>query len=131
MSVDAGTMTAIRAWKRRQVEERLAAGPAWVDTPYVFTRENGAPPHPGWVTKRWNEDVAAVEVPAIRLHDARHTAATIMLRAKVPVKVRSERLGHHEANVAVTYLGLCRVGGGLELRPSKISSRAVEWRLPW
>ena len=39
-------------------------------------------------------------LPAIRLHDARHTAATVMLRAGVPVKVVSQRLGH--ADVAVT-----------------------------
>jgi integrase len=38
--------------------------------------------------------------PAIRLHDARHTAATVMLRAGVPVKVVWQRLGH--ADVAVT-----------------------------
>lgn len=36
----------------------------------------------------------------IRLHDARHTAATIMLRDGVPVKVVSQRLGH--ADIAVT-----------------------------
>ena len=66
----------------------------------MFTHEDGSPPHPGWVTKRWNEDVAAAGVRPIRLHDARHTAATIMLRAKVPVKVVSERLGH--ANVGIT-----------------------------
>ena len=100
VSVDAGTIAALKAWKRRQAEERLAAGPAWKESPYVFTREDGSPPHPGWVTKRWNEDVATAGAPAIRLHDARHTAATIMLRAKVPVKVVSERLGH--ANVGIT-----------------------------
>ena len=65
----------------------------------MFTHEDGSPPHPGWVTKRWNEEVAVAGVPAIRLHDARHTPTTIMLHAKVPVKVVSERLG--QANVGI------------------------------
>ncbi|MCB1030324.1 MAG: tyrosine-type recombinase/integrase, partial [Acidimicrobiales bacterium] len=32
--------------------------------------------------------------PRIRIHDLRHTHATIMLKKDVPVKVVSERLGH-------------------------------------
>jgi integrase len=48
----------------------------------------------------WREAVAEADVPPIRLHDARHTAATIMLRSMVPVKVVTQRLGH--ADVAVT-----------------------------
>ena len=35
-------------------------------------------------------------LPRIRLHDLRHTHATIALRAGVPVKVISERLGHED-----------------------------------
>jgi integrase len=100
ISLDAGTVTVLRAWKKRQLEERMAAGPAWIESPYMFTHEDGQPPHPGWVTKRWNEAVVAAGVPPIRLHDARHSAASIMLRAMVPTKVVSERLGH--ANVGIT-----------------------------
>ena len=45
-------------------------------------------------------DVQAAGVPCIRLHDARHTAATLMLRDGVPLKMVSEPLGH--ADVAIT-----------------------------
>lgn len=44
--------------------------------------------------------VAELDVPTISLHDLRHTHATLLLKAGVPVKVASERLGH--ANVAFT-----------------------------
>jgi integrase len=74
ISLDAGTVTVLRAWKKRQLEERMAAGPAWIESPYMFTHEDGQPPHPGWVTKRWNGAVVAAGVPPIRLHDARHSA---------------------------------------------------------
>ena len=40
----------------------------------------GSPPHPETVTRWWREAVARAGLPAIRLHDARHTAATVMLR---------------------------------------------------
>jgi integrase len=41
-----------------------------------------------------------VELPYIRFHDLRHTAATLLLLQRVPVKVVSEMLGH--ANVSIT-----------------------------
>ena len=66
----------------------------------MFVDELGEPPHPETVTRWWRETVARVGVRAIRLHDARHTAATLQLRAGVPVKVVTQRLGH--ADVAVT-----------------------------
>ena len=48
----------------------------------------------------FDRTVAKLDVPAISLHDLRHTHATLLLKAGVPVKVVSERLGH--ANVAFT-----------------------------
>lgn len=90
----------LKAWRVRQNEERLAAGAAWADTGLVFVDALGEPPHPETVTRWWREACVAVGVPPIRLHDARHTAATLMLRAGVPVKVVSQRLGH--ADIAVT-----------------------------
>ncbi len=58
------------------------------------------PPHPETMTRWWNEAVARTGVRRIRLHDARHTAATMMLRSGVPLKVVTQRLSH--ADVAVT-----------------------------
>lgn len=48
----------------------------------------------------FDRTVAKIDVPDISLHDLRHTHATLLLKAAVPVKVVSERLGH--ANVAFT-----------------------------
>jgi integrase len=98
--LDRETVAAMAAWRKRQAEERLAAGPAWQDTGMVFVDQAGCPPHPETITRWWREAVARAGRPPIRLHDARHTAATMMLRAGVPVKVVSQRLGH--ADVAVT-----------------------------
>ena len=45
---------------------------------------------------------AAEPPPVIRLHDLRHTHATVLLRAGVPVKVVSERLGHASPTITLT-----------------------------
>ena len=66
----------------------------------MLLEPNGRPPHPETVSRWWHTDVQAAGVPRIRLHDARHTAATLMLRNGVPLKMVSERLGH--ADVAIT-----------------------------
>ncbi len=100
VSLDRETAVALSSWRRRQAEERLATGGGWIDSGLVLVDETGVPPHPETITRWWREAVARAGLPPIRLHDARHTAATVMLRAGVPVKVVSQRLGH--ADVAVT-----------------------------
>lgn len=66
----------------------------------MFCREDGSELDPDWVSKRFERLVVAGGVPPIRLHDLRHTHATLALQAGVHVKVVSERLGH--ATVGMT-----------------------------
>ncbi|MEI8001262.1 MAG: site-specific integrase [Actinomycetes bacterium] len=56
--------------------------------------------HPQGFSQILDRKVAKLAIPTIPLHDLRHTHATLLLQAGVPVKVVSERLGH--ANVAFT-----------------------------
>ena len=61
----------------------------------VFTRrDDGDLIHPDRLTQMFDLQVKRSGFPRIRFHDLRHTHATIGLRAGVPVKVMSERLGH-------------------------------------
>jgi integrase len=100
VALDANTVEQLRAHRRRQLEERLAAGPAYVDRGLVFCREDGSELDPDWVSKRFERLADAAGLPRIRLHDLRHTHATLALQAGVHVKVVSERLGH--ATVGMT-----------------------------
>lgn len=50
--------------------------------------------HPDRLTQIFARLVAAAPVPRLRLHDLRHTHAMLLLKAGVPIKVVSERLGH-------------------------------------
>lgn len=90
----------LRSWRAQQAQERLQWGPAWTDSGLLFTREDGTPLHPDRFSKLFGRHVRAVGLPRIRLHDLRHTFATLALCAGVPAKVVSEILGH--ASIAIT-----------------------------
>ncbi|GAA4411032.1 hypothetical protein GCM10023148_03040 [Actinokineospora soli] len=92
--LDAEGVRLLRAHRARQNEARLRLGPAWVDSGRVWTRPNGAALRPSWLSDRFAALVAAAGLPPIRFHDLRHVAATMMLAAKVDLKVIQETLGH-------------------------------------
>lgn len=98
--IDEGTVRVLQQWRKKQVEERLRAGPAWHDYNLVFTTSNGRPLDFGFVAGRLKATAQRAGVPKIRFHDLRHTHATILLRQGIHPKVVSERLGH--ASVALT-----------------------------
>lgn len=100
LHLDRGLVCVLRKHRAAQLEERLAAGPAWADSGHVFVREDGAPCHPEHLSDRFERLCAATGVRRIRLHDARHTAASLMLADGTPIKVAAEMLGH--ANPAIT-----------------------------
>ncbi|HMT61270.1 MAG TPA: site-specific integrase, partial [Microthrixaceae bacterium] len=100
VSLDAATLGALRAHQERQDIERASAGSAWSDTGLVFTREDGSAIHPDRFSHWFADLVEKAGVPPIRLHDLRHTHATLALEAGVHPKVVSERLGH--ATVGIT-----------------------------
>jgi integrase len=102
----------LRAHRKRQAAERLAWGPASRDSGHVFCREDGVPYAPDYVTRAFREAVARAELPRIRLHDLRHTWASLALAAGVNPKVVSERLGH--ATVSFTLDTYSHVMPGLQ-----------------
>ncbi|NLG65277.1 MAG: site-specific integrase [Actinobacteria bacterium] len=99
--IGAGTVAALRSWKARQASERLQRGPAWTDTGHVFTRADGRPWHPNKVTESFGEAVKAAGVKRIRVHDLRHTHATLWLKAGGHPKVLQERLGHKSIKITM------------------------------
>ncbi len=94
IDLDPGTVEQLRAHRERQQQEREELGGGYHDQDLVFCRADGTPIHPDTFTKTFTRLVAKTDLPRIRLHDLRHTHVTIALRAGVPVKVMTERLGH-------------------------------------
>jgi hypothetical protein len=69
-------------------------GREWTDSGRVFTREDGTPLRPAWISVRFDALATRAGLPPITLHGLRHGAATMLLAAGQPPKVVSEILGH-------------------------------------
>lgn len=99
--LDPATVDVMRRHRALQQTERAAAGPArYHEIDFVFRDELGRPIHPEWFTREFGRQARAAQLPTIRLHDLRHTFATLALKEGVHPKVVSERLGH--ATVGIT-----------------------------
>lgn len=99
IAVPPSTMQALREHRTRQLERRLATT-GWMNTGLVFERGNGQMAAQETLRKMHARICKAADVPIIRMHDLRHTAATLLLRRGVPAKVVSEILGH--ASISTT-----------------------------
>jgi integrase len=67
----------------------------------VFCREDGSPLSPNAFSQTFDRLVRAAGLPRIRLHDLRHTHATLALQAGIHPKVVSERLGHSTVSITL------------------------------
>jgi len=67
---------------------------------FVFIRLDGSPINPNTITLAFRRIIKRAGLTDIRIHDLRHTHATLMLKAGIHPKVVSERLGH--ANIGIT-----------------------------
>jgi integrase len=94
IDLDTGTVAQLRQHHERQDEERAQYGEAYLDTGLAFRASDGRALHPHSFITAFQRLVLESGLPRIRLHDLRHSHATIALAAGVPVKVISERLGH-------------------------------------
>lgn len=102
VALDATTAAVLRAWRSRQVTERLEAGTAWQDTGgHVFTWPDGTRLLPDYATHAFIAAQKGLGLPRMTLHGCRHTHATTLLRAGIPVHVVSKRLGHRNASVTL------------------------------
>jgi integrase len=107
ITLDPGTVAALKAQKVAQLEERLHAGPAWStdddDQDLMFTLVDGRGLRPDYLSRLFAQLARKAGLPPDGgLHNKlRHTYATLALRAGVPVKVVSERLGHKDINVTL------------------------------
>ena len=101
ISLDAATIKALERERRLQAQERLLLGSKWVDSGYVFTRENGEPWRPDTISVEFSAAVKQSGLPRITLHGLRHSFVTIALNERhQPIGQVSARVGH--ANVGVT-----------------------------
>lgn len=99
VSLDADTVDLLKAHRTAQKRERLAWGEAYRDHGLVFCREDGSPMPPDRVTQHFKRIARDAGLPVIRLHEARHTAASLALEAGLDTKLVSDQLGHSTTRI--------------------------------
>lgn len=94
--LDPFTLALLRKHVEMINSERAEFGPDYDDHGLLFCWEDGRPPHPDTITRRFGKLVEAAGLPKIRLQDVRHSYATAGREAKIDWKVLSERIGHSD-----------------------------------
>ena len=95
VDLDAATIAELRAHRARQAQELLVLGIRQDADSLVFCLPDGRPYNPDRFSREFDRALQRhPELERIRLHDLRHTWATLALAAGVPVNIVSERLGH-------------------------------------
>jgi integrase len=95
--IDRGVVQALLRHRDRQTAERLVAGDRYrthEDGGFVFAGELGDPLREDALLQVFRRTLARLGLPAVTLYALRHSHATWLLEAGVPLKVVSERLGH-------------------------------------
>jgi integrase len=87
-------MAALVEHKKRQDAERELAGSLWREHGLVFTTRFGTPVEPTNVNRWFRELCERAGLPKVRLHDLRHTCASLLLAQGVAPRVVMEILGH-------------------------------------
>ena len=110
----------LREYRQHQKAERFKVGSEWVrrveiengktvDNDLLFTRWNGQPLDPNAVTSWFPGFLAAHDLPAVHFHSLRHTNASLLIAAHVPVTTVSGRLGHAKTSTTTDiYAGFIR-----------------------
>lgn len=91
------------AYRERWLQMRDDAGSWWKGGDFVFCKPDGSPIDPKADWTAWRDLLASAGVRHRRLHDARHTAATMLLAQGVPTRVVMEILGHSQISVTSKY----------------------------
>jgi len=98
VDLDPRTRDLLQRYRRQQG----AGGEGIEARSWMFTSVNGGPVNPDLYSQTFDRLVAGLDVPRIRLHDLRHTHATLLLKDGEPLKVVSERLGRSNPAFTMT-----------------------------
>ena len=94
-------ITALRAHRVRQLEEKMLAGERWQDTGLAFTTSIGTPMDARGLIRKFHALLKKAGLPRSRFHDLRHSCASLLLAKHVPARVVMELLGHSQISLTL------------------------------
>ena len=112
VSLSPALVALLREYRADQELLRVQLGIGLADNDFAFIRHDGSPINPNAVTHAFQRVIKKAGLKHVRLHDLRHTHATLMLKAGEHPKIVSERLGH--ANIGITLDTYSHVLPGLQ-----------------
>jgi integrase len=105
LPIPAPLVSILRGHRSRQLEERFAAGSEWQDTGLVFTSATGKFLEPRNINRVFHTLCARADVPQLRVHDLRHSCATLLFTMGVPPATVQRILRHSSITVTTgTYV---------------------------
>jgi integrase len=96
-------MASLAQHKAKQDVEKETAAELWSDEGWVFAQPTGKPTDPRADYDEWQDILRTAKVRPARLHDARHTAATMLLVLKVPTRAVMDVMGWSQASMTTRY----------------------------
>jgi integrase len=107
----------LKEYRQKQEIFHLLSESPISDKDLVFSHLDGTPLLPDTITHSWIKMIRKYNLKNIRLHDARHSHASIMLKQGVHPKVVQERLGH--SSIQVTLDTYSHVAPGIQESAAK------------
>lgn len=101
ISLSPSTAIVLKHHKEKQVALRILSGTPLKEDDFVFSQLDGKPFLPNTITHNWIKLVRRAGLNGIRLHDARHTHASLMLKQGIHPKIVQERLGHSSIQITL------------------------------
>lgn len=112
ISLTPSTAIVLREHWEQQEKMRQAHSLTLAEDDLVFCHVDGRPLLPNSVSHAWTKLANRVGLKGVRLHDARHTHASLMLKQGIHPKIVQERLGH--ASIQITLDTYSHVAPGLQ-----------------
>lgn len=114
LRIGADCVELLQEYRRYQKAERFRIGSAWVrkvtlengkvaDNDMLFTKWNGEPIDPDIISSWFPKFLEAHDLPSIHFHSLRHSNASILIAAHVPITTVSGRLGHAQTSTTLNY----------------------------
>lgn len=116
-------LVVLHSHRARQAAERLEVGAAWVDCGLIFSTALGTPIEPSGFSQAFANLASRAGLGHWHLHEARHTAASLMLAMGTKLEVVSRVLGH--SSVTVTADVYAHLLGGEKRGAAEAMTRAL------
>jgi len=97
----------LRNYRVMQEKLKTKRGMRWQENNLIFATGNGTPISSRNIERDYYRILASTDLPKIRFHDLRHTAASLMINHGVPIVIVSKILGHSKPGVTMNIYAHC------------------------